>query len=83
MPAFAQRTEYATLICKTGIGQTPATEALGATYFSRFCLEVYKCEHSVAPQLASNQYVGGCTGCPQSAFAQAGGILGGCLITEN
>ncbi|KAF5235499.1 hypothetical protein FANTH_11691 [Fusarium anthophilum] len=75
--AVEARVATALLVCNAGVGTLPATAANGAALFTKVCINIYKCEHSLAPTLENNAYTGACTNCPDWRPIPA---LGGCAF---
>ncbi|RYO98612.1 hypothetical protein DL764_007034 [Monosporascus ibericus] len=85
IPVIAGTAQTALLTCNTGLVTVPgeaATLAEGAKLFTLVCVDFYHCEHSVAPEISNNDFIGACINCP-TPFKSAGSAFGGCLITAS
>lgn len=58
-------------------GRTP-TIADGAKLFTFACIKVFGCEHSLAPTISGEQFIGACLNCPTKADDI---VYGGCLLS--
>ena len=67
-----------TLVCNVNLNSRVG-EAEGRAIFTSVCIGFFKCEHSIAPIITGQNYVGGCTNCPINPRA----VFGGCLLTPN
>ncbi|KAF5698343.1 hypothetical protein FGLOB1_12132 [Fusarium globosum] len=54
---------------------SPVTASQMAIAYSHSCINFYHCEHSVAPILANNEWVGSCINCPGNIPAFSDGCI--------
>ena len=66
------------LTCDTAAWSPTASDAGGAAFFTLVCVKSLKCEHSIAPTISANEYIGSCVNCPAGISADA---FGDCLTT--
>ncbi|KAF4335437.1 hypothetical protein FBEOM_10725 [Fusarium beomiforme] len=79
LAAAIERRTYAEVLytCPVDRRETiPVTAKQMAAGYSYACIHTFKCEHSVAPILANNEWVGSCLNCPDT-IPQA---FDGCIL---
>ena len=73
----ARTTVDGILTCDSNIVSSPITAQRGAAAYTVLCIQSLRCQHSVAPTLAVNEFIGSCIGCPVGISENA---IGDCIF---